>query len=61
MVTITQEISKEEYEQYKDIPSKLGDKYISIEEYCGYGVYSQRIFKDGEKYIFAYDRGSSCD
>ncbi len=61
MITITQEISKEEYDQYKDTPGKLGNKYISIEEYCGYGVYLPRIYKDGEKYIFAYDRGSSCD
>ena len=61
MVTITREITKEEYEQFKDTPSKLGNKYISMEEYCGYGVYTQRIYKDNDKYIFAYDRGGSCD
>ena len=61
MVTITQEITKEEYEQFKDTPSKLGNKYISIEEYIGYGVYSVRVIKDKEKYYLTYDRGSSCD
>lgn len=61
MVTITQEITKEEYEQYKDTPGKLGQKYISLEEYMGYGVYAQRIYEDNGKYIFSYERGSSCD
>ena len=61
MVTITKEITKEEYEQFKDTPGKLGDKYIPMEVYMGYGVYLPRIYKDNDKYIFAYDRGNSCD
>lgn len=61
MVEINMEITKEQYEEYKDKPSKLGSQLISMEEFIGYGVYTQRLVEDGGKYFLRYDRGSSCD
>ncbi|MBR2247977.1 MAG: hypothetical protein IJ880_13305 [Bacilli bacterium] len=61
MVEINMEITKEQYEEYKDKPSKLGSQLISMEEFMGYGVYTQRLVEDGGKYFLRYDRGTSCD
>ena len=61
MVEINMEITKEQYDEYKDKPSKLGSQLISMEEFMGWGVYCQRLVEDGGKYYLRYDRGSSCD
>ena len=61
MVEINMEITKEQYDEYKDKPSKLGSQLISMEEFMGYGVYGICIIEDGGKYFLRYDRGTSCD
>lgn len=61
MVEINMEITKEQYDEYKDKPSKLGSQLISMEEFIGWGVYCQRLVEDNGRYYLRYDRGSSCD
>lgn len=58
MVTVTCEISKEEY----DKALKEGaDSIISDAIHLGYGVYRSDVTEVGGKYWLTYDRGNSCD
>ena len=67
MYHIKKEITKEQYEQLKDLTSTerknlafdLG--LLSRADICGYGVYGTWVSEENGKYIFSYDRGSSCD
>ena len=61
MVEVSREITKEQYNEYKDRPRELGNELISPDIFIGYGVYGIRLVEENEKYFLRYNRGSSCD
>lgn len=58
MVTVSYEISKEEYDKAKEkgIPSILGEHIL-----CGYGYYGGEVKEVDGKYWITYKRGDTCD
>lgn len=58
MVSITREITKEEYEKAKKegIPSILPEEII-----CGYGYYGGNLKEEDGKYSVQFWMGDSCD
>lgn len=59
------EITKEIYDRAKEkggyIASEDMSKVFSIDQLCGYGVYSAMVFERDGKYYVSYYLGSSCD
>ena len=65
MRDITKEITKEEFELYKD---RKGDAYnnwltekVGLNTMRGYGLYWVALYKNGNGYWLKYTIGSSCD
>lgn len=65
MVECKKEISKEVYdramENNKRIPDDLEMEVFGMAVICGYGLYSNYVYKEDGKYYVKYNRGSSCD
>lgn len=61
MVEVSREITKEQYNEYKDRPRELGNELISPDIFMGYGVNCIRLVEKDGKYYLRYDRGSTCD
>ena len=60
MVTITNQISKEDYEkaQEKGAMSLITNPALLN----GYGVYGAKVYKDDQdNYLLTYQRGNTCD
>ena len=58
------EITKEEYEKYKEPVEGRGKWFVSKigeRNYMGYGVYSERVINVEGKYWIDYYIGNSCD
>lgn len=59
------EISQEVYERAVAHSGIItGEDYCKVyspQEYLGYGVYSQRVFKENDKYFVQYELGDTCD
>lgn len=55
---LTKEITEEQY-----IKAKRGDSsdIFSMREVCGYGIYNEQYYQEGDKYFVSYYMGSSCD
>ena len=60
---IKEEISKEKYDQCKDMRyGELKKQFdIPIEWECGYGYYGCCVFEKDGKYYVEHTIGSSCD
>lgn len=56
-------ITKEMYDNATNgyLNSKDYDKIFSVEEMCGYGVYSAMVYEDNGEYYCRFTLGSSCD
>ena len=65
MKSCKKEISKEIYDRAVANGGIIsGDDYKKVftpQEYLGYGVYSQRVIKENDKYYAQYDIGDTCD
>ena len=57
-VTVTYEITKDEYEQALE---NGADSIIGEAIHMGYGVYSSSVSEMDGKYYLTYERGNSCD
>lgn len=61
----TREISKEIYDNAiknnNRITSNDLSKVFFIHELCGYGIYSDYVFTEDDKYFVKYNIGTSCD
>lgn len=58
MITVKEEITKEEYEKAKEkgVYSLFGEYML-----MGYGVYDAETYERDGKYYLSYSRGNSCD
>ena len=63
MLAVSIEITKEQYEEYKNRPRELANELISPSIFIGYGVYSPYLDVDTKvnKYFLRYLEGDSCD
>jgi len=66
MQNVIKEITKEQYEEVKDLPrkeqlEKLLPNGIPMEWEYGYGFYGHSVYEKDDKYYASYTIGNSCD
>lgn len=65
MKNMEREIPKEVYDRavanHGVLKGSDYDKVFSVSELMGYGVYNDRVVKDGDRYLVRYQTGDNCD
>ena len=67
MLYCDRKITKEDYDEIMAanekgyVPDSMLDRFFSVSEICGYGVYGARACKKGDEYVISYSTSDSCD